>query len=92
MDIPTRDEIIEAIDAFLLRHSMAPSRFGRLVTGEPQLLDSIRKGRSPSLNVLEKIRDFIRETDAAHAQADTAAQQASSSGNVSDNSPMGEAA
>lgn len=72
MEIPTRTELLASIDAFLERHEMKPTRFGREATGEPQLIDSIRnKGRSPSLDVLNKMADLMRRYDAAKAAAST---------------------
>lgn len=72
MQIPTRPELLDSIDAFLERHDMKPTRFGRDATGEPQLIDSIRnKGRSPSLDVLLKIAEFMRRYDAEASAAST---------------------
>ncbi|WP_370169778.1 hypothetical protein [Sphingobium abikonense] len=65
MDIPTHREVLAQIEAFLLRHNMAPTRFGREATGEPQLIDSMQKGRSPSLKVLERVAVFMKERDTA---------------------------
>jgi hypothetical protein len=42
---------------------MAETRFGREATGEPQLIDSIRKGRSPSLKTLQHIAAFMDDRD-----------------------------
>lgn len=64
MDIPTKDELLGSIRAFLKRHDMKPTRFGRDVTGEPQLIDSIEKGRSVGHETLLKIADFIKSRDA----------------------------
>ncbi len=83
MDIPTHCEVLAQIEAFLLRHNMAPTRFGREATGEPQLIDSMQKGRSPSLKVLERVAVFMKERDTAIEEASssrkpgdlTAAQQ-----------------
>lgn len=63
MDIPTHEEILEKIEGFLGRHQMRPTRFGRDATGEPQLIESMRRGRSPSLKVLERVAEFMRERD-----------------------------
>lgn len=72
MQIPTRPELLASIDAFLERHDMKPTRFGREATGEPQLIDSIRnKGRSPSHDVLLKMADFMARYDREHADAST---------------------
>lgn len=61
MHIPTMPEILASIEAFLKRHDMPPSTFGREATGEPQLIKSMRDGRSPSLKVLEKIATFMAD-------------------------------
>lgn len=64
MDIPTHAQLVERIDLFLARHAMAPSRFGRESTGEPNLVTSIREGRSPNLDTLNKLARFMTEQDA----------------------------
>lgn len=61
MQIPTMPQILESIEAFLKRHDMPPSTFGREATGEPQLIKSMREGRSPSHRVLERISSFMAE-------------------------------
>lgn len=65
MDIPTHAELVERIDAFLQRHDMAPSRLGREVTGEPNLIFSIREGRQPNLDTLNRLANYMAEQDAA---------------------------
>lgn len=80
INVPTQDEIVAAIDEFLKRHEMPPSRFGMGVSGEPQLVSSIRGGRSPSARLLRKIADFMAEKDADHAAADSAAPAVRSPG------------
>ncbi|SMF70650.1 hypothetical protein [Allosphingosinicella indica] len=70
MDIPSDDELLAKIEAFLDRHAMPPTRFGRDATGEPQLIKSIREGRSPSLKVLQRLAAFMAEKDAELAAAD----------------------
>lgn len=90
MNVPTTDEVIASIEGFLLRHAMKPTRFGRDATGEPQLLASIRSGRSPSLDTINRIADYMREKDAEvaieaaaadHVDTDTIAVQHASPGN-----------
>lgn len=63
MEIPTREELVERIDAFLQRHDMAPSRLGRAATGEPNLIFSIRDGRQPNLDTLNRLARFMTEQD-----------------------------
>ena len=67
MDIPTPEQIVASIEAFCARHGMAETRFGRDATGEPQLLASIKAGRSPSLKVLHRVAAFMREHEAQAA-------------------------
>ncbi|WP_341210727.1 hypothetical protein [Sphingomonas paucimobilis] len=61
MDIPTNAELISSIEAFLKRTEMRPTRFGRLATGEPQLIASLKLGRSPSLDTASRIVRFMSE-------------------------------
>lgn len=84
MHIPTDAELLGSINAFIARHGMAPTRFGREATGEPQLIASIEGGRSPSLKVLQKIAAFMARYDADPAGKST--------GNESEVSPAGVAA
>ena len=75
MQVINETELLQRIDGFLERHAMAPTTFGRKATGEPQLIDSIRKGRSPSLKVVNRLVAFIDETDAeAELRAKLAAE------------------
>lgn len=71
MQLPSDIELLASIDAFLARHNMAPTRLGREATGEPQLLDSIRNGRSPSMKVWRKIADWMARYDAELLVAST---------------------
>jgi hypothetical protein len=64
MDIPTEADLLRRIREFLDRHGMAPTRFGREATGEPQLISSIENGRSPSLKVVQRVLAFMAERDA----------------------------
>jgi hypothetical protein len=72
MDIPTHAELVAKIDSFLERHDMAPTRLGRDATGEPNLIPSIRAGRSPNLDTLNKLADLMAEHDARLTPADIA--------------------
>lgn len=73
MDIPTEAELLTRIRAFLDRHDMAPTRFGREATGEPQLISSIESGRSPSLKVVQRVMQFMADRDAETEQKPKAA-------------------
>ncbi|SEM88674.1 hypothetical protein SAMN05192583_1407 [Sphingomonas gellani] len=89
MDVPTTEQLVERIEKFLVQHDMRPTRFGREATGEPQLLDSLRKGRSPSLDTANKIVAYMaRRDDEAgavdHGTADNLDHHASASGECAD--------
>lgn len=60
MEIVTTEQLVASIEAFLVDHDMRPTRFGREATGEPQLLSSLRSGRSPSLDTANRIIAFMR--------------------------------
>lgn len=62
--MPSPAEVVEQIDAFLARHDMAPTRFGRDALGEPQFVSSLKAGRVPGLGVLARLSLFMRERDA----------------------------
>lgn len=64
MNVMTHAELIERIDAFLSRHAMAETTFGRRATGEPALVSTLRDGRSPSLATLNRLAAFMAERDA----------------------------
>lgn len=68
MDVMTQAELVEKIDAFLERHNMPESRFGRDAVGEPGLVGRIRKGSSPTLDMLNRIADFMASRDAEAGQ------------------------
>lgn len=89
MKLPTHEELLARIDAFLERHGLTASTFGREATGEPNLVTTLRGGRSPSLRTMHRLADFMAERDreagfGAHAVADTAPADAASPGNPGD--------
>lgn len=64
MDVPSHSDVIAAIDAFQRRHpDIKDSRFGREATGEPGLVAGLRKGRSPTLGLLERIGAYMAGKD-----------------------------
>ena len=95
MDIPTPTRLIELIDAFLLRHDMAPTRFGRDAVKDPNFLTDLREGRKlPGMLRLNAIAQYMAEKDAAagHVVVDTDAAPRASSGTADAISGVGAAA
>jgi len=70
MDIPTHAELVARYEEFCRRHDMAETRFGREATGEPQLIASIRSGRSPSLKTLQRVASYMAEVEKRRSAED----------------------
>lgn len=49
----------ETIDAFLAETDTTATAFGKAVMGDPCFVFDLRKGRSPTLAVVNKVLDFI---------------------------------
>lgn len=87
MDIPTPAELVAKIEAFIARHGMAETRFGRDAVRDPNLLSDLRAGqRLPGLTKLHRIAEFMASKDAEkagadHVGSDTIGDPAASSGN-----------
>jgi len=81
MDIPTHAQLLERIDAFLARHAerrprVSERQIGVAVTNEPGLIGSIRRGRSPSLDTLNRLGRLMADYDAKLEAAATTAEDA----------------
>ena len=63
MQLPTPEDVIAAIDAFIERHGMSPTRFGADATGDPNLIAALKGGSSPSLKRLHRIAAFMNDRD-----------------------------
>lgn len=81
MDIPTPEQLVKHYEDFCRRHNMAETRFGRDSTGEPQLIASIRGGRSPSLKVMNRVASFMAEHDGDENNIDRSIDAAGKSDN-----------
>lgn len=54
------EEFIAEIEAYLERTQMPKSVFGRKAVGDPTFLIDLGSGRSPSIRLVEKAREFMR--------------------------------
>ena len=52
-------ELLEQIEAYLVRSSVSPSTFGRLAVGDPRFVDDLRLGRRPRLRTQERVKQFL---------------------------------
>lgn len=55
----TREHFLEQIEAFLAESGMSAGRFGELAMGDRAFLHSLRKGRVPMLDTVDKVHAFI---------------------------------
>ncbi|QJR00908.1 hypothetical protein HH800_01055 [Sphingobium yanoikuyae] len=65
----TDHDLLQHVEKFLSRTSMAPTRFGREVMGEASLVARMRAGRSLSLANANKLLSWIDAYDAASKEA-----------------------
>lgn len=55
--------LLVEIDAFLRRHDMAPTRFGRNVAKDPDLVLDMRRGRQPRESITTRARAYMARLD-----------------------------
>lgn len=71
----TDKQLIAKIEAFLERHDMAPTRFGREAAKEASLLSTLKSGRSVSLARANRIVAYMDCYDRDHtASPDTSSE------------------
>lgn len=57
-------KLINEIEAFCKRHADMPeSTFGRKVLNNPNFVDDVRKGRSPTFKTARTIRTWMKNQD-----------------------------
>lgn len=52
-------ELLARIEAFLTRHSMKPTAFGRSALGDGSLIANLKAGRSMTLKSAQRVLDFM---------------------------------
>lgn len=57
----TEQKFLETVEAFLARHKMSASKFGRLSVNDSALVWGLREGRSPSLKTCKRITDWMAD-------------------------------
>lgn len=55
------ETFLAEVDSFLSRSGMSPSAFGREAINDPNFVSDLKKGRMPSLGLVDRIHDFMRE-------------------------------
>jgi hypothetical protein len=59
----TAEQFLCEIEAFLDRTHMSATAFGKLSVGDPSFVHDLRGGRSPSLGLVDRVRQFMSEHD-----------------------------
>lgn len=55
-------KILERLERYLVDRTVAPSRFGRQICGDPRLVFDLRRGRVPGAALTERIERAIRKS------------------------------
>lgn len=56
--------LLPVVERHLRAHSVPPSRFGRLVAGDPRFVFDLRRGREPRAATRDRVLAHIARTDA----------------------------
>lgn len=67
--------LLPVVERHLRAHRVPPSRFGRLVAGDPRFVFDLRRGREPRAATRERVLAHIASTE---SQASQRAQAAAS--------------
>lgn len=57
------ERFLKEIEAFLIRTGMKPAAFGKAALRDPSFVRDLRKGRQPSLGVVDRVQAFIKEVE-----------------------------
>ena len=55
--------LLPVVERHLRAHALAPSRFGRMVTGDPRFVFDLRRGREPRAATRERVLAHIARVD-----------------------------
>jgi homoserine dehydrogenase len=51
----------DEVETHLIVTGIRPTTFGKKVLGDPQFVFDLRKGRQPRAEIIDKVRQFMRE-------------------------------
>jgi hypothetical protein len=54
------------IERFLVTNNFPPTKFGRIVAGDPRLVSDMRRGRTLGPRLVERVEAFIAEYPLSH--------------------------
>jgi len=56
-------ELLEQIEAYMVRSGVSPSTFGRLAVGDPRFVQDLRSGRRSRRKTQERVMVYLVQTD-----------------------------
>lgn len=69
----TQDAFVQSVEAYLQRTGMTATAFGIAAINDRTFVFELRRGRSPSLKVVERVLAFIERGQSEQAPAPEAA-------------------
>lgn len=57
----TRETFLKSIETYLTASGMSATGFGRQVLRDPMFVFELRSGRSPGLDIVERVVGFMRD-------------------------------
>lgn len=62
--------LIRSVENFLRRHAISPTMFGREAAQDPRLVPDMRNGRTPRVQLDDRIRGFMAGYEFAQRQSE----------------------
>lgn len=53
-------QLLEQIERYLRHTNLSPTRFGRIVVGDPRFVQDLRAGRKPRQKTVKAVSDFLQ--------------------------------
>lgn len=64
---PSIESLLAEIESFRVRADMTASAFGRAAINDPNFVGDLRRGRIPSLTLIDRVRAFMQSQSEAAA-------------------------
>lgn len=61
----TQQDFLDQIEAYIAAQGLTPTAFGEKVVKDPNFVFELRKGRSPSLAIVERVQVYMARERAA---------------------------
>jgi hypothetical protein len=65
-------ELLDQIETYLERSRMSPSKFGRMVLGDPRFVDDLRCGRRPRRSTEDRVKTYLGQISPMTSEVEAA--------------------